>query len=34
MGIQRVIENKTIEDNKTRKDDFENERFRFDTINS
>jgi len=34
LKIPEVIENKLIEDNKTRKEDYENKRYRFDTINN
>jgi CRISPR-associated endonuclease Csn1 len=34
LGIPEVIENLTIQDSKGRKDDYENRKYRFDTINN
>lgn len=34
QGIPEIVENSTIQDNKKRKEDYENRRFRFDTIGS
>lgn len=34
LGIPQVVEDKTIDDNKVRRNDYDNKRFRFDTINN